>query len=74
MEIHTKPEFIKKLDTVEVWGSKYTFESWLAKKVTVDIRTGKYYYVGDLCFALVSYLDENGKNHIINEKQYFITR
>lgn len=69
----TKLEFIKKENRLELWGSKYTFKSWVVTGSPIlDLRTNTKYYSGDICFALLSYIDNTGKCHIVNEDQYFI--
>jgi hypothetical protein len=37
-----------------------------------DTRTGAIFKTGELCFALISYFDDNGNYHFVNEEQYFI--
>ena len=67
-------EYIKAVDSLELWASKYTFKSWIVQgKPILDIRTNKKYFSGDLVFALIGYIDEDGKYHLVDETKYFIS-
>ena len=68
---YTTKEFIKNIDGLDVWATKYTFKSWYVEKTTVDTRTDTIYFKGDICFALISYIDGDGKYHLIDETKYF---
>jgi hypothetical protein len=70
----SKPEYIATVENFEVWNHKYTYEVWITDNPVYNIKENKYYDRGDLCFALISYLDDNGNYHYVNEKQYFIER
>lgn len=67
----THKEYITTQNDLEIWGSKYSWESWFTKEPLIDIRTNKIYNINDYVFALMSYIDENGKLIIVNELQYF---
>lgn len=69
--LKTSTEFITKCDHLELWGNKYVFTSWIVKEKTIDTRNNKIYLPGELCFALISYLDENGCYFFVDETQYF---
>ena len=69
----TTKEYITKVDNLEIWAAKYTFKSWIVyDRPEIDTRTGKIYYIGDLCFALISYVDKEGKYHLVDETKYFV--
>ena len=71
---YTIKEFISKSDNLELWASKYTFKSWIVQgKPILDIRTNKKYFSGDLVFALIGYIDEDGKYHLVDDTKYFIS-
>jgi hypothetical protein len=66
----TNKELLKKESTIETWGSRYCFESWVPVRPVKDIRNGHIYQPGDLIFALISYIDETNKVQYVNELQY----
>lgn len=70
----TPAEYITEVNSLELWGVKYTFTTWVALAPTVDERTGHLYNPGDLCFALLSYIDEKGSYHLVDETKYFKQR
>ena len=67
----TTSEYIATIDNLEVWGVKYTFKSWRTRTPLCHKLTGKLYNPGNLCFALISYIDEEGNFHQVDEDKYF---
>lgn len=70
----SKVEFLAAAGDFEVWDSKYTYTTWIARTDLYNVKTGESYKAGDLCFALISYKDLDGKYYYVNEVQYFIER
>ena len=58
-------------EDLEIWQSKYIFKSWIAPCKLINTKTNTIYYKGDLCFALIGVIDEEGKMSWVNELQYF---
>ncbi len=68
----TPSEYITTIDGLEVWGNKYTFKSWRTPVPLYNIATDEEYEAGDLCFALISYIDNDGNYHFVDETKYFM--
>jgi hypothetical protein len=70
MKFSTK-ERISSSSSGELWQSKYVYESWITPYKIINIKTNTIYYKGDLCFALIGYIDDTGKMIWVNEDKDF---
>lgn len=68
--MRSNKELVYKQEELEIWASKYTFESWITDIPLHNTKTNETYSKGDLIFCLLSYIDLDGKVININEKQY----
>jgi hypothetical protein len=68
---NTFKERIVSKNGIELWQSKYIFNSWIAPCKLINTKTNTIYYKGDLCFALIGYIDDTGKMIWVNEDKDF---